>query len=237
MTASACFCATPSLDRLHTDFLALLPRLEVYARAAFRQVRCPHRREDQVAEAVALAWRWFVRLAQRGKDAYRFSFTLATLAARAVANGRRLCGQERARDAFSSAAGRRRVFTVGSLDRHGLGVREDESMAEALRDNSQTPVPEQVSFRLDFPAWLRRRGRRDRRLVQALLRGGRTREVSRLFGLTPARVSQLRRELHADWARFTADPSEDPQVLAAQTSECRKRCLLRRSGGGCPAAR
>jgi hypothetical protein len=205
MTTSACARFAPNFDQLREGFLHILPRVEAHARVAFRAVRCPHRREDQVAEAVALAWRWFVRLAERGKDAGRFAPALASLAARAVANGRRLCGQEPARDALSSVAGRRRVFTVGSLDGHG--VREEDSVAEALRGNTRTPVPEQVSFRLDFPAWLRRRGRRDRRLVCALLRGGRTREVSRLFGISPARVSQLRREFQADWARFTAAPA------------------------------
>ena len=91
--------------------------------------------------------------------------------------------------------------------------------AEALRDNTRTPVPEQFSFRIDFPAWLRHRGRRDRRLVQALLRGGRTREVSRLFGLSPARISQLRREFYDDWTGFTADPAEarasEPSLVCA----------------------
>jgi hypothetical protein len=233
MTKSACLCAGLPPDRLHDAFLALLPRLEARARVAFRAVRCPHHREDHVAESVALAWRWFVRLAERGKDASRFAPALASLAVRAVADGRRLCGQERACDALAVTARRRHVFAVGSPDRHR--VLEDDSVAEALRDNTRTPVPEQVSFRVDFPAWLRRCGRRDRRLVRALLCGGRIREVSRWFGISPARVSQLRRELHADWARFTADPAEAKEV-ASSTSVRRAACLLRRRGHDRPAA-
>jgi hypothetical protein len=212
MIASGCQCVTPSLDRLHAAFLALLPRLEAHARAAFRGVRCPHRRDDHVAEAVALAWKWFVRLAKRGKDAARFPVALADFAARAVHSGRRLVGSEVFRDVLSPSARRRHGFVVRRLVEHYAF--EGGLVGEALRENTRTPVPEQVSFRVDFPAWLRRRGRRDRRLVCALLHGGRTREVSRLFGLSPARVSQLRRELHADWARFTADPA-DPHERAS----------------------
>ena len=42
---------------------------------------------------------------------------------------------------------------------------------EALHHNTQTPVDEQVCFRLDFPAWLLNRTDRDRRMVQDLMRG------------------------------------------------------------------
>jgi hypothetical protein len=213
MTASACPCATPSLERLHAGFLGILPRLEAHARAACRRVRCPHRRDDLVAEAVALAWLWFVRLARRGKDAARFPMALADFAARAVHNGRRLAGAEAPRDVLSPSARRRHGFGVRRLVEHYAF--EGGLVGEALRDNTRTPVPEQVSFRLDFPAWLRRRGRRDRRLVRALLRGGRTREVARQFGLTPSRVSQLRAELRADWARFTADPADSHEEAPA----------------------
>jgi hypothetical protein len=206
MTATPYSCATPCFDRLHAAFLTILPRIEAHARAAFQRVRCPHRRDDQVAEAVALAWKWFVRLARRGKDAARFPMALADFAARAVHNGRRLAGAEAAKDVLSPSARRRHGFVVCRLVEPGALA--DGTVAEALRDNTRTPVPEQVSFRLDFPAWLRCRGRRDRRLVQALLRGGRTHEVARQFGLTPSRVSQLRWEFYHDWNRFTADPAE-----------------------------
>jgi hypothetical protein len=206
MIASACPCATPSLERLHAAFLGILPRLEAHARATFRRVRCPHRRDDHVAEAVALAWHWFVRLARQGKDAARFPMALADFASRAVRNGRRLAGAEASKDVLSSSARRRHGFAVLRLVEHS--AQTDGTIGEALRDNMRTPVPEQVSFRLDFPAWLRRRGGRDRRLVWALLLGGRTLEVACLFGLTPSRVSQLRREFYHDWNRFTADPAE-----------------------------
>ena len=69
----------------------------------------------------------------------------------------------------------------------------------------------QVSFRLDFPAWLLTRTDRDRRVVEDLMLGERTLDVARKFGLSPARISQLRREFKQDWQLFCADPADFEQ--------------------------
>jgi hypothetical protein len=58
----------------------------------FPPIRCVAQRADQIAETLALAWKWFVRLAKRGKDASEFVTTFATFAARAVRCGRRVAG-------------------------------------------------------------------------------------------------------------------------------------------------
>jgi hypothetical protein len=68
-------------------------------------------------------------------------------------------------------------------------------------------VPDQVSFRLDFPAWLQTRTDRDRRMVEDLLAGECTGDVAARYGLTAGRVSQLRREFHDDWERFHGELS------------------------------
>jgi hypothetical protein len=53
---------------LHTAFLNILPRIQLHGDVYFRH-RKPDRREEAVAEMIALAWRWFIRLAEQGKDA------------------------------------------------------------------------------------------------------------------------------------------------------------------------
>src|SRR5437763_1315165 len=108
MTATLCPC--PSPDQLRSAFLAFLPRLEAHARIAFRDVHCPDRRAECVAEAVALAWRWYVGLARRGKDAADFVAQLARYAAQAVRSGRRVCGQVKGDDVLSPVAQRRHGF-------------------------------------------------------------------------------------------------------------------------------
>src|SRR5262249_39475280 len=139
-------------------------------------------------------------LAQRGKDATQFPSILADFAARAVRAGRRLCGRERSRDVLSPTAQRQHHFAVEPLP--DFSTLAGNVMSEALCDNTQTPPPEQASFRIAFPSWLMTRSERARRLAEVLMAGERTSTVSAKFGLSPARVSQLRRDFHDDWQRF-----------------------------------
>jgi hypothetical protein len=207
------FTEPPPRGALQQRFLTILPRVEQHARLYFRGLRCPHRRDEAVQETLALAWLWFVRLTARGKDPLEFPATFAGYAVRAVRCGRRVCGQEKAKDALSPPAQRRHGFAVEPLpastrrpvsERLGAvgGQRTQDALEERLRDNTQTPVPEQVCFRIDFPAWLATLTGRERRLVRAMAQGERTQDLGRRFDLSPARISQLRRELHDDWQRF-----------------------------------
>ena len=197
---------------LHASFLAMVPRIVTHGQVYFRFVKCPVQREDCIAEMVALSWKWHVRLAQRGKDARRFVSALASFAARSVHSGRRLAGMERPKDVLSGRAQREHGFVVVRLP--DFSTLSSNPLAEALHDNTQTPVPDQVAFRNDFPAWRLTRTERDRRVVDDLMLGERTLDVSRKYGISPARISQLRRDFHEDWSRFTADPAEaDTPIL------------------------
>jgi hypothetical protein len=69
-------------------FLLHLARFEVHARDAFRRVGCPQARADRVAEMLALAWKHFAALAERGKGPERFVTTLALRCSQAVKAGR-----------------------------------------------------------------------------------------------------------------------------------------------------
>src|SRR5262252_4740047 len=104
-----------SVHVLQTRFLSILPRIELHGRISFRYLRCPALRDDAVAEVVALAWKWHLRLAERGKDATQFPSALATFAALAVKAGRRVCGRERARDVLSPSAHRQHQIKVERL--------------------------------------------------------------------------------------------------------------------------
>ncbi len=206
----------PPLSHLHAAFVSILPRIELHAHVYFRGIRCPQRKADAVQETLAISWRWFVRLVERGKDPLSFPVVLASYAARAVRCGRRLCGQEKGKDAMSGIAQQRHGFVVQALPHstastheerysHVRGQRQQDAMEERLRDNTQTPVPEQVCFRIDFPAWLTTLTGRERRLVREMANSERTMDLSQRFDLSPARISQLRRELHNDWTRFLGD--------------------------------
>ena len=164
---------------------------------------------------------------QRGKDALRFISTLASLAARAVKCGRRLVKMESSADVLSDRAQRKHGFLVESLPAAARTVHEElysspdgqrlhDAFEERLRDNTVTPVPEQVAFRIDFPAWLGTLTGRERRLVRAMARNERTTDLSKEFEVSPGRISQMRREFCDDWLRFHGELAPAGKKAAAR---------------------
>jgi hypothetical protein len=198
--------ATVPTPQLQAQFLELLPRLRAQAQGAFRFLRCPHRRDDATAEVVALCWSWFVRLAERGRDPVPLAGALVHFATRRVRSGRRLCGQETTKDVASWRAQRGRGFAVRALPEPAM--LSGSALEEALHDNSMTPVPEQVVFRLDWPAWLGTLSPRDRDLLRLLALGYSTLETAQQCRLSPARVSQKRREFRTGWEHFGGGRAE-----------------------------
>jgi hypothetical protein len=205
------------VESLKSRFLAIVPRIEAHARIHFRDIWCRQTRQDYVAETLALAWRWFTRLAQRGQDAARFAGVLARYAARAVRSGRRLAGSDRANDLLSPRARRRHNFRLErlrqtprmSIERlyHPRGQRELEALEEALHDNTRTPPDEAAAFRLDFPQYLARLSDRDRGLALFLAEGHSAKLAARAYGLSPGRVTQIRQELCRRWHELHGEPA------------------------------
>jgi hypothetical protein len=206
-------CPAPGPEALHAHFLQILPRIEAHAQIRFTFLRCPGRRDDAVAEVVALAWKWFLRLVEQGKQVDEFVSVLADFAVRHVRCGRRLCGQERAKDVMSSRAQRSKSFSVEPLngstrrcledllgDPHGQGL--IDAFEERLKDNTVSPVPVQAAFRIDYPAWLSQLGARNRAIAEDMALELGTFELADKHKISAGRISQLRRELHADWRRF-----------------------------------
>ena len=205
-------------DPLHARFLAILPRVELHGRIYFRHLR-PHQKADAIQEMRALAWKWFLGLHQQGRDPADFLKAFTTLLARAVNSGRRLAGMAKAKDVMNPATQRRHGFTVEPLPSSSAaghehlyaevrGQRLHDAYEERLRDNTITPVPDQVQFRIDWPAWLARLTGRERRIIEAMARNARTLDLSRRFELSPGRISQLRREFHDGWRRFCGERDE-----------------------------
>jgi hypothetical protein len=212
---------------LHARFLRLLPKIETHARIVFRGVRCPVKQEDRVQECVALGWKWFLRLSEQGKDVFAFPMAFIALLTRAVKCGRRLCGQERTGDVLSFAAQQRHGFRIERLPATSRSPHEHlyadpygqallDAFEERLRDNTLTPIPDQVEFRIDFPAWLRTLTGRERRMVREMAQGERTQDLSRDFDLSPGRVSQLRRAFRDAWLRFHGEQAPGHRRTAAR---------------------
>lgn len=205
-----------SADPLGEGYLQLLPRIQTHARICFRDIDCPATKADKIAEAVALGWQWYRRLAERGKDAAAFPMTFASLLAKAVRSGRGLCGQAKAKDVLSPHAQRQHHFRVSSLPTstataheylYGTvrGQQQLDEFEERLADNTMTPVPDQVVFRIDFKNWLETLTVRERRILRAMARAERTQDLSRCFGVSPGRISQMRRAFADGWKDYCDD--------------------------------
>jgi hypothetical protein len=188
-----------SVDALQRSFLRVLPSLERYGRAVFRHLPdC--KREESLQEMRSLAWRRFLRLAELGKDATLFLGKFVSLVARSVRSGRYFCGQESLEDAMSWLAQQRHAFRVERLP--NASSLAGNAWDEALHENTQSEIPDQVVFRIDFPEWRSALTNRDRRLIDKLMLGERPSHVARRLGLSPGRITQLRQWLRDDWERF-----------------------------------
>ncbi len=172
-----------------------------FARRRLAYIPRGARRDDAVQEAVAHAWHLYCRVAHAGKDAVTLLPAVIRYAVRRVKSGRPFAGAWRSRDVFINASGPQADVVIHQLLEHTndvcIGVRDD-----ILADRHEGDPSEQAAFRVDWPRFLRTRTKRDRSIARMLGRGERANVVARTHGLTPARVTQIRRELREDWFAF-----------------------------------
>jgi len=203
LNASVVSAPSAEIEHMQTVFVDALTRILRIARFRFRHLRCSDSREDAICETVALCWIWYSTLIRKGRKPDEFIGALARYGARAVSSGRRACGQERANDVLSRRCQQRRQLQVYSLP--NVFIPHENVFEDALCDNTQTPVPDQVQFRCDFPTWEQRLPLAKQRLVRGLALGHRTKDLAAEFELSEARISQLRKEFSADYTAFCGD--------------------------------
>jgi len=201
MIAIATNSAESEVSTWQESFLEMLPMIEQHARIAFRGMDA-ETQDDAVSEVIANAMCAYHRLHERGELQRAFATALARYAVAQYHAGRRVGTSQCSRDVYSTRAKKKAGYDLLSLgtpaDQHGEWM-------ECLVDNRRTPVPDQVAFRLDFPRWLNSQTARDRRIAERLSLGCSTGEVAREFKISPARISQLRRELADSWNEFIGD--------------------------------
>ncbi|MFZ5830830.1 MAG: hypothetical protein ACOY3P_12115 [Planctomycetota bacterium] len=224
----------PSCFTPHADFLAILPAIERHARLALRHLP-PEAREDACSAVLAAVLVAYVRLVERGRGALAYPPVLVRYALRHLRAGRRVGTPVRSHDVLSASAQRRGGFRVLSLDRlaesgaevivkcgGGEGLPSTSHAADAgdgswkeslVADRRAALVAAVAAFRIDFDAWLKQLAPPKRRSAELLAIGHSTGAVASRLNLTPGRISQLRRELHASWQAFqeeTPAPRQKP---------------------------
>jgi hypothetical protein len=192
------------------DFLEMLPTIRSVASYAFRHARRAVR-EELLAEVVANAFAAFRRLIDRGQAALAYPTVLAKYAIRQVRAGRRVGSKWSASDVLSPCAQRCKQFAVQSF----AEVSAHRQWQELLLTDRRARPAEVAGFKLDFTEWLKRLRRSKRQVALRLVAGHTTKEVAGACGISPARVSQLRHELHQNWNAFQGEPELDTRLVGA----------------------
>ena len=200
-------------SRWQERFVALLPVILRYVTPAFHKLGSEAKAEA-IQEAVATCFVAYWRLVQQGREGLAFATVLARYAVAQVRTGRQVGGRLNVKDVSSGYSQYRKRFNVSRLDRFDPG---EGCWKEVTLADDKWPILDQVAFRCDFPAWLKTLPPRDRNIARALAAGSRTTDVARRFGVSIARISQLRRELERSWWAFHGEEAERKQreLLAA----------------------
>jgi len=182
-----------AMTDLHDSFVRQLPELEVMGLAYFRDYG-PEARDEAIQNTRCLAWKYWVRLAQKGQATdegmLRSIWWYAqkqTRVGRTITRG----GGERGRGR-QDVYDRPRGVAVGS---HDLNYYIGQA----------TSIPDAVAFRLDIPAFLATLTERQRAMASDLGGGMTTGEVARKHGVTPGAVSQFRTRFKLLLDRFYDD--------------------------------
>jgi hypothetical protein len=197
----------------HADFLAMLPAIRRAAQISFRKIR-PELRDDLIEEVVANCYVAYARLVERGQADRALPSPLARFAIAQVRACRKVGNRLNIRDVMSQYAQYQKGFQVERLDQFD---EEEDCWQQILIEDKRATPADVAACRIDFAEWLRRLTTRLRRIALALAAGETTKGAAEQFGLSPARISQLREWLRKSWEAFQgeAEIGGRPQPAAA----------------------
>jgi hypothetical protein len=177
------------LNSLRESFTRQLPNLRRMASSKFICMT-PDTRQEAIANALALTWMFIYRLFKKGRsDEPGILRSCLWYAVKQTKEGRTPQGCPRAKDLFH-------------VRRFGK-ARFEEFDAEQFVGRF-TPVFDQVSFRLDVPAFLDTLNSRQRNMALDLAGGMSTTEAATKYNLSPGRISQFRRLFKSLFDEFMA---------------------------------
>jgi RNA polymerase sigma factor (sigma-70 family) len=176
-------------------FVALLPQIHRQAARVFCELNA-EAREDAMHEVIAKCFVTFARLVEQGRRESAYATPLANYAIKQFRDGRRVGSRLNARDAMSPRARKADRCRVVSLDEKIDG--QDQVRAALVEDRTAGPA-ETAAARIDVAAWLQSLSWRKCQIAKVLAAGETTEGVAKQFGISSARVSQIRQELRRSW--------------------------------------
>ena len=205
-----------SLVAAQEQFTAHLSAVEDAARFAFRKRLGRQDYEERLAEARAAAWSAWHGLIQKGKDPLEVGVrAIAVNASRHVRSGKKLGNAHCGRGAMDVQHPRvRRELGLRVITFEEVAGEAAGSWREWLAEDNRVSPADEACFRLDFQAWLQGLSERKRQAAELLAQEYQTDEVARIVGVSPGRVSQLRRELDASWRAFQDQAAADQHRAA-----------------------
>ena len=138
----------------------------------------------------------------RGREDLAHPSTLTSFALAQIRAGRKVGSRLRVNECLSPYAQHRRGFRVERLDQFDATAEEWREVL--VQDRRATPA-DLAASRIDFANWLRDMPVRLRQIAKFLARGESTLAAARRFALSPARISQLRREFQTSWLAFQGE--------------------------------
>jgi DNA-directed RNA polymerase specialized sigma24 family protein len=178
------------LATLQDSFVRYLPWMRKTARLAFQNLEAD-KQDEQIAATLALAWKHWHRLGERGRaDEPGILKSVLFYSVKQIRAGRRIDSAGKPRDVLSLRAYGKVRFEPGHLDDY-VGKHDE--------------VLDVVSFRLDVPAFLATLNDRQRTMALDLANGMSTTEAAEKYGLSLGRISQCRRELVSLYEQFVTE--------------------------------
>lgn len=179
-------------------FLKLAPHIQRRASWLLRRWR-PQDRDEAIAEVMAHATVAYARLASRGREHVATAGSFVGFALRHLRAGRRVGCRSNVRDLTSPYAQHRHPQRIGSLDRF-----DDSTGAwrEIVVEDRRCGPAETAVARLDIEAWMQSLPAALQRVAASLAAGEQTNQAAQRMGISPSRVSQLRRQFEKSWLAF-----------------------------------
>jgi len=202
----------PNPPAWHAAFMRLAPVICRQARFAFRQLD-PESRAEAVQDVLVAALVAFVRLVELDKSHLAYPTVLARYGIAQYRCGRRVGSRLNVRDVSSPYAQRKKKFVVERLDR--FCAKQDVWREVLVEDKRATPA-DIAAMRIDFADWLKSLSRRLRRIANLLASGETTGAAAKKFRVTPARISQIRRELQQSWRTFQGEEASSAVVAVGR---------------------
>lgn len=175
-----------------SELLEMLPEIRRWLHLAFRHLD-PDAREEAIEEGIVHSVLSYARLYDDGRGGVANASSLAWHATLAVKHGRTAGSRLNSKEPLSRYA---------QLGRGIRFERQNGEWIDKLVEDRRASVPDQVAAKLDVHAWFASLTQRMKTIARDLAIGCTTSEVAEKHGVTPGRISQLRRTLEQSWSAF-----------------------------------